>query len=110
MKVLSRSTDPATSHEAARKLERGGEAHTQRMECVRAVREHPGKTPYEIARILGCDGIIPGKRLPDARKKGLVKNGAPRECSIRGSKAMTWWPGERPEMKQEKIPWTAPQE
>ena len=103
VQASARRTDPATSLEAARKLERVGKAHTQRMNCVRAVREHPGKTAYEIARILGCDGIIPGKRLPEARKLGFVKNGTPRVCEVRGSKAMTWWPGDRPEIKQEEM-------
>ena len=109
MRALARRTDPATSLEAARALEYWGKARSQRYQCVEAVRAHPGKTPYEIAAILGIEGIIPGKRLPEARKMGLVKNGTPRVCEVRKSKAMTWWPAEKQEMKQEEIPWTEPQ-
>lgn len=109
MKALARRKDPATSHDSARAVERKGKAHSDREACLQAVRQHPGKTAYEIAAILGIEGIIPGKRLPELRKPHLVKNGPPRICAVRKSKAMTWWPGERPEMKQEEIPWVRPQ-
>lgn len=110
MKALARRTDPATSHAAARAVERKGKAHSQREACLEAVRQHPGKTAYEIAAILGIEGIVPGKRLPELRDQAkLIKDGPARICAVRKSKAMTWWMAELEEMKQEEIPWATPQ-
>ena len=90
-KARARGTDPETSHQVARDVERKGKAATQRQACLEAVREHPGRTAYEIAALLDLEGIVPGKRLPELREINLVKNGPVRACSIRKSKAMTWW-------------------
>ncbi len=105
MKARARRSDPATSHLAAKTIELEGKAGGQRRACLEAVREHPGKTAYEIAAILGFEGIVPGKRLPELRDTAppLVRNGEVRVCSVRGSKAMTWWLTERAGLKQRDL-------
>ncbi len=86
----ARGSDPSTSHEAAQELERKGKGVGQRALCLRGLDEHPDSTPYELAKALGIEGIIPGKRLPELKIRGLAEPGEPRICKVRGTKARPW--------------------
>jgi len=92
-KASARRTDPATSHQAARKVEATGAAGEQRALCLKAVHEHPGSTAAEIATFLNIERHAPSRRLSELRRGGLVYNGEPRRCRVVGSRCMTWWPG-----------------
>jgi len=92
MKARSRSTDPSTSYTAARRIELLGKADSQRRACFRQVITRPGSTYAEIAKALGYELVVAGKRLPELRDAGFIKNGQERKCGIRNSLCMTWWP------------------
>lgn len=88
----ARHDDPATSHEAAAKLEGSGKAFTQRNICLKAVRAQPGLTAAEIADEIGMERHIPSRRLPELRAMGLVYNGEVCLCAVTGNASMTWNP------------------
>jgi CRP-like cAMP-binding protein len=89
----ARRTDPASSHIAARTVERSGRAGQQRIRCGAAVLRNPGRTSQELCEITGIDRYELARRLPELREEGLIRNGeALRECRVTGRPAMTWWP------------------
>jgi hypothetical protein len=94
MQARARGADPATSHEAAIRVERKGKAASQREQLASEVRLYPGLTAAEYARILGMERHVPSRRLPELREAGIVKNGWARECSVMKTSCMTWWPCE----------------
>ena len=62
------------------------------VQCVHAF---PGKTPRELAAIFSNgDHKKFNRRLPEAEKKGLVRRGEFRKCSISGF-ATEWWPAKK---------------
>lgn len=85
---LAQTEHPQTSHLAAQEIL----AKLPRLIALAAecVKRTPGKTRSELNEI-HCHGKdIIGKRLDGARKLGLVRNGADRQCSITGRMAQTW--------------------
>ncbi len=88
----ARATDPATSHEAAARVEASGVADDQRSRCLAEVRRLPGQTCGEIGDNIGLQRHAVGRRLPELRTAGLVKNGDPRLCRVQGTRQMTWYP------------------
>jgi hypothetical protein len=65
---------------------------TQKEEVLQRVRALPGLTSAEIARVMRVSRYIPGRRLPDLAREGLVVRGPVRECEAHGGPAVTWWP------------------
>jgi CRP-like cAMP-binding protein len=92
--TLTRTTDPDTSHEAARLMDTTGAAAAHRARCLQAVRLRPGSTAAEIAKATGLERHEPSRRLPELRTAGLVVNGASRICEVQGNRSMTWHPVE----------------
>jgi CRP-like cAMP-binding protein len=88
----ARSTDPSTSHDAAREAESSGRAAGQRLICLRQVRSVPGLTAAEIAARTGLERHVPSRRLPELREEGYVGNGSERACGETGRRSMTWNP------------------
>lgn len=96
---MARRDDPETSHNAADR--QAGKLSERRAEVLQLVRERPGRTSGELARLLFARnqtlGIrqcaeTPHKRLPELVKLGYVRRGEPRECTDSGYRAATWWP------------------
>ena len=90
--ALSRTTDPATSHEAAAQVESFGVADDQRSRCLAEVLRQPGQTCGEIADHIGLSRHSVGRRLPELRRAGVLRNGEARPCSVQGSRQLTWSP------------------
>jgi len=88
----ARSTDPSTSHDAAREAESSGRAAGQRLICLGQVLRVPGLTAAEIAVRTGLERHVPSRRLPELREQGLVRNGGERTCGETGRRSMTWEP------------------
>ena len=88
----ARNTDPATSHAAARDVERSGGAAAQRARCLHIVKRCPGATAAEIAEMTGLERHAPSRRLPELRAGGFVVNGGKRKCRIMGRDSLTWYP------------------
>lgn len=101
---LARPTDPASSHEAAKRKQRGNKGQHIRILCE-LLRWHPGKTSRELEKFVRASMAIPqevkdrlnyqeiARRLPDAEKQGLVEKGVLRECrsGLAKGKVTTWY-------------------
>ena len=85
----ARGTDPVTSWQAAEHVTSSGKACDQRHIAVATVRKHPGLTSFELASHCSLDRFQLARRLPECR---LLSKGAPRQCSVTGRQAVTWWP------------------
>lgn len=89
----ARVSDPDTSHEAARRVERSGKAERQRKALLTEVTRRPGQTAGEIAERLGMDRYDASRRLPDLLDDPpRVAKGRKRRCGVLSSTCVTWWP------------------
>ena len=88
----ARVGDPFTSHQAAAEAEGSGLAASARAFCLAAVEARPGLTAGEYARDHHVERTVFGRRLPELRSDGKIKNGPVRECEVTGRASMTWWP------------------
>lgn len=86
---LARSTDPDTSHEAARAvLPNLGQLQQALYE---AVREHPGRTMNELANLKGeRDPRTFNRRASELEKAGAIRVERTRLCKVSGRRARTW--------------------
>lgn len=90
--------DPATSHEAARRMVESGKLNEQGEAVLALVLRWPGRTSAELAanaeakRIPGIDRHIVARRLPEIERSGRIFRGAAVVCKANGTKAQTWWP------------------
>lgn len=93
----ARNSDPATSHDAAKRVEESGVATGQRGMCLRAVQNHPeGLTSKEVAKKAGLDRYQAARRLPELREAGLVVNDGERDGE------QLWKPVFQPSWKKPK--------
>lgn len=83
----ARTTDPVTSHDAARHVDRFRAEHYRRI--LRAVAEHPGSTAHELAPYAGLDNVQINRRLSELEAAGLVKRTHRRPCRRTGRLALT---------------------
>lgn len=88
--LKSRRTDPVTSKLAAADNENSGNAASHRAACLVCVRNNPGLTAAEIAKIIGLERHEPSRRLPELRRMGLVVNGPARVCNETHKLSLTW--------------------
>lgn len=84
----ARSTDPETSHAAARAIP--SKAAREATEVLTALRANPGCTSRELAAKAGGDRYVYARRLPELRDAGLAENSTVRMCCESGRQAMTW--------------------
>ncbi|MFQ5506958.1 MAG: hypothetical protein ACE5F1_19475, partial [Planctomycetota bacterium] len=95
IRTPARTTDPGTSHEAARHLKQGGQLTAQAQATLEALREWlelwgSPPTSHELA---GTDlklRYLYARRLPDLEAAGLVVRDSSRTCRITSRRAMTW--------------------
>lgn len=90
----ARSTDPDTSHAAARENAESGAGDRQRLAVLAAVRSKPGMTSDELAASIHVDRHIPGRRLSELEHAGLVRRGEARKSELTGRDGLTWFPVE----------------
>lgn len=89
---LAAKADPATSHAAAADPGVQRQADDQARQFAAGVMAHPGHTANELARIIGMDRHVAGKRASVAERMGLVKRGSRQADRHTGRAAETWWP------------------
>lgn len=99
-KQMYARTDPATSRQAAERMERSGTARTQRQTVLlalgRAQRVHQrnvmgaGLTSAELAVESGLDRAMCARRLPELATQGTVTRAGVRQCQVKGTLAVTW--------------------
>lgn len=96
----ARSTDPATSHQAAARVKASGALGRHQRAVLEAVQRFPGHTSAELAeRLVGNPDLAAvtdlyhevARRLPELAGVHVRKGGA-RPCAVRGSSCTTWWP------------------
>jgi hypothetical protein len=95
-------TDPATSAEAADRVTRSGARKANAERVLALVVATPGLTAVELwhaqkdaAGAMGRHEV--SRRAADLMRKGRVRQGPPRACSVAGTNQVTWWPaGPRP--------------
>lgn len=90
--AAARRSDPETSHEAARSMNRTGRAAEQRQAVLMALCANPGSTTAELAAVMGVDRHVPGRRMSELEKQGHARRGETRVCQVNGTKAQEWWP------------------
>lgn len=90
----ARRTDPSSSHAAAAHVSRAGIARRQCGQVLAALKNYKHRTSNELAVASGLDRYVVARRLPELRKKGLVRCSGIRMRQDRhsGRQAMTWWP------------------
>ncbi len=67
---LARTTDPATSHVAARVNRRG--RYSIRQQCLLQLRSHPGQTAGQVGESTGLGHQKVWRRLSELKNDGLV--------------------------------------
>jgi len=90
-KVLARTTDPDTSHEAATHIvDSLAKLHTWVIECIK---QRPGMTAKELASVFSSDDERRlGRRLKECWKYGWITPGPKRPCQVTGRNARVWFP------------------
>ncbi|PTS71915.1 winged helix-turn-helix domain-containing protein [Stenotrophomonas sp. HMWF022] len=88
----ARSSDPSTSHEAARHVVNSGLQADQQAVALAAVRKSPGLTSNELAQCSTLDRYMLARRLPELQEAELVWRGPKKPCEVSGRSACTWWP------------------
>jgi DNA-binding CsgD family transcriptional regulator len=90
----ARRSDPETSHQAAAAIKATGALTKQQHQVLDAVRQWPGKTAVELARLAGIDRYAVSRRLPEL--SGVhVRRGPPRACTVNGRAQTVWYPVNR---------------
>src|SRR5262249_60546773 len=62
---IARPTDPASSHDAAREIERSGRRVAQCEAVLETVKRHPRRTSLELSRLSQLDRYTVSRRLPE---------------------------------------------
>lgn len=84
--ALARRTDPDTSRRAAERVVSGGTTKRHEAECLRLVREYPGRTSLELA---GCGTDLTyhqiARRMKHLEELRLIRR------EDRGGAGALWW-------------------
>lgn len=91
MYVAARNTDPISSHIAAEDIAMSGLQAAQQALTATAVCNYPGLTSLELSEKSTLDRYILARRLSECERKGLVKRGDIKRCSVSGRPAVSWW-------------------
>jgi DNA-binding MarR family transcriptional regulator len=89
---MQRRHDPPTSRIAAERLVASGALGRQAAAVLEAVKRWPGSTAVEIAQRGRIDRYAVSRRLPELQRKGQVRRGPPRDCTVNGRPQSTWRP------------------
>ena len=85
----ARSSDPASSHEAAEHVTATGTRQRHVEIVVRAVRANPGLTSLELSPLCGLERHEVARRTADAETAGAIRKG-PMKRQSNGRSAVTW--------------------
>jgi ribosomal protein S25 len=85
-RALSRTTDPATSHEAAQTVP----VLTMKKAALRYIENHPFMTARELEKQAGVENGVIRKRLKSLERDGLINNVGTNTCSVTGRRAAVY--------------------
>lgn len=89
---LAANADPVTSHEAAERHTASGARGRHCRLVLTLVQENPGATAVELYAVQQeLERHEVSRRLADLRNAGLVCQGEPRACTVRGTRMVTWY-------------------
>lgn len=96
---IAANADPLTSHEAGERHNESGKRDRHKKIAWVLVMAMPGKTAHELwagasereQDELGSYHEL-YRRLSDLRNEGAIKQTAPRRCSVKGTRMVTWEP------------------
>lgn len=87
---LARVTDPVTSHESADAVRSSGRLAEQHEAVLNLVRRYRDRTSAELAVLGGMERHVPGRRLCELERHGLVEVSGRRPCSTNGRSMQTY--------------------
>lgn len=90
---IAASSDPDTSHLAAKAVTESGQREGQLLAVLAVLKKYPRLTSMELAHHASEPDkmrFICARRLPELERGGLVRRAGKRECSISGMKATIW--------------------
>ena len=92
--IIARDSDPESSHDAAADLTANQCVKLRGMQLLvqKLVQANPGLTGRELDAKHGDTQGQCHKRLKELERKGAIRCGEMRKCSISGHKVITWWP------------------
>ena len=88
----ARLTDPPSSHAAAQEMERTGRRVAQCEAVLETVKRHPRQTSLELSQLSRLDRYTVSRRLPELERRGLIRRGPTRDCTVNGRPMLTWEP------------------
>jgi predicted ArsR family transcriptional regulator len=88
---LARLGDPQSSKEAAQHVETSGIGGRMCQLAIHLIKRHQGRTAKELEKLRDLDDGQVRKRLTTLERKGFIRRGDPRRCSVSGRQAATWW-------------------
>lgn len=91
-RTLAHRRDPDTSLLAAERHVESGANDAQCDRVLGCLRQYVGCTSAELSEHFKLDRSMVARRLPDLVKLGLARQGAKRDCTVKGTKSVTWWP------------------
>ena len=86
----ARRDDPFTSHLAANRVTKSGRLNEMGRKVLDVLRQHDGATANELHYYMR-DAEKAHRVLRNLERSGYVKEGEPRICRRRGTKALTWF-------------------
>ena len=90
--ALARKSNHDSSKLAARRVERSGQAQTQRRECYEAVVRWPGRSSRQLSQLSGISRYVMGRRLPElADTSKYVDGNAPIRRDAQRGMEIRWW-------------------
>jgi hypothetical protein len=91
---VAHRADPLTSYQAGERFYRTKLKGQMRL-VLMGVQRWPGTTSAELGKLVGIDRHAAARRLPGLQRRGLVKKGRERFCTVCRSTCVTWWPAEK---------------
>src|SRR5215469_10013904 len=89
-------TTPARRNRAVRgsrrEMERTGRRASQSEAVLEMVKRHPRRTSLELSRLSQLDRYTVSRRLPELERRGLIRRGVIRDCTVNGRPMLTWEP------------------
>lgn len=85
-KPRSRRNDPASSHRAEERVRTTGAMRGQRKIAFGLVKQYPGKSSKELARLGSLDRYQLARRLPELLEMKMITR------TENGSEDVRWWP------------------
>jgi len=107
----ARTTDPATSHAAARRAEESGLCETDAALFARLVRERPGITLREMGESIGGENHAAASywQVRLNRRAGDVRRGGLAHSKDEGGDGLRWYPGPEPQTEAQGVLFETPE-